>query len=98
MGLMGPMRLMGMRKEATRAGMSTERLKSGAAKSLEKTAPLRAEIFAPSESRSVAGWDWLWGGAVQEFGNEWCGWESVDFRWGTDLLDVSVIHHYDAIS
>ena len=39
MGLMGPMRLMGMRKEATRAGMSTERLKSGAAKSLEKTAP-----------------------------------------------------------
>jgi hypothetical protein len=59
MGLMGPMRLMGMRKEATRAGMSTERLKSGAAKSLEKTAPRRAEIFAPpAEDQPAAGIGW----------------------------------------
>jgi hypothetical protein len=35
---------------------------------------------------------------VQEFGYEWGGWEGVYFGWGTDLLDVSVIHHYDAIS
>ena len=66
--------------------------------SFGKTSHAARRDLRPTGWRSVAGWDRLGRGAVKEFGNEWCGWEIVDFGWGTDLLDVSVIHHHDAIS
>jgi hypothetical protein len=44
----------------------------------------------------IAGCDRL-RSALQEFGDERCRRESVDFGGRTDLLDVGVVHYYDAI-
>jgi hypothetical protein len=81
MGPMGLMRLMGMRNARKLHVPCPLRGSNPARRGGVFGLPLWMKGLPRGrfESRSVAGWDWLWGGATQEFGNERGGGVIEDF-------------------